>query len=145
MEIINNLNNNIVQNIKTVIGEKSSFIGSIEGIDTLTIEGMVVCTNNYIQLKDTLSIAKEGRLKCEKINIGAAYINGAVLGNVYASQRIILQETSIVYGNLYSPEIITYKGARFYGRVYLSKQKDNENYASVNHNQIQRSITKLFE
>ena len=141
MEIVDNL----TQNIKTVIGANSSFVGSIENIDNLTIEGQVVCTNDFLKLKETLVIAKEGRLKCAKINVEAVYINGVFLGDIYANQRVILQEKSLVYGNIYTPEIISYKGAQFYGELSLFNHKDNRQDKSIHRDELQKSIKKYFQ
>ena len=53
------------------------------------------------------------------IDVGAAYIDGSVIGNIRATERVVLYSEAKVAGNIISPALSTKPGALFEGDCIL--------------------------
>lgn len=56
------------------------------------------------------------------IDVGAAYIDGSVIGNIRASERVVLYSEAKVAGNITSPALSTKPGALFEGDCILEEE-----------------------
>ena len=66
----------------------------------------------------TLVLEESGEINTDII-VGVARINGTVVGNIKASERIELGSSARVIGDLYTPALTVQPGALFEGKCYL--------------------------
>jgi cytoskeletal protein CcmA (bactofilin family) len=105
--------------VHTLLGKGSEFEGK------LTFEGQVRIDGKFsgqIFTKDTLVIGEGARVNAE-INAGTVIINGAVEGNVRATQLIELHPPGRMKGNLEAPSLSMDKGVIFEGTCKMEGGK----------------------
>jgi cytoskeletal protein CcmA (bactofilin family) len=99
---------------KTVIGPCVKIQGEISGKEDLTVHGQV---EGIIDLKKSqVSISKTGNIKAD-IYAKTITIEGEVKGNLVGEEKIVLQPSGVVHGNMTSPRINVEDGAQFKGNV----------------------------
>ena len=96
---------------------KSVFIkGELSGSEDLTLTGQM---EGSIKLPGhTLTIGSHADIKAE-ISAKAIVIMGAVTGNVTAGDRVEIQATGSVTGDVVSPRLVIADGACLRGRVQM--------------------------
>lgn len=100
--------------------ENSEFyIGSFPGSNCeLTFEGLLNFDGysfGPINSPDgTLVLTQRARIEAD-INVRVAIINGWVTGNIFASERVVLESDAKVMGQIYTPALTTRIGAVFEG------------------------------
>lgn len=105
-------------------GDLSGFIDEgceIEG--TYTFSGTVMLNGRFkgeIQSTDTLIIGEKG-LVSANIHAGAVLVQGEVVGNVLASERIELRGSARVFGDIEAPIVIVEEGVIFEGHCRMTK------------------------
>lgn len=87
--------------------------GRITGTEELKISGQV---EGQISL-DSALIVEAGAHVTADADAHTITIFGHFSGNIIASDRIILQNQSVVTGNLRAPRIVIEEGARFKGNI----------------------------
>ncbi|HEC92570.1 MAG TPA: polymer-forming cytoskeletal protein [Candidatus Atribacteria bacterium] len=106
---------------KSIIGENSYFEGKFYIKGELEINGKFEGTSIKV---DNLYIGKTGKVK-SNIKATSIIIEGIVIGNLLATNRIILYPTARVLGNIRTPEIIIQKGVIIEGRCTISNDLEN--------------------
>jgi cytoskeletal protein CcmA (bactofilin family) len=74
----------------------------------------------------TLVLAESGEINTD-ISVGVARINGTVVGNITARERIELGSTARVIGDLHTPALMIQPGALFEGKCYFRTAPVNGN------------------
>jgi len=101
------------------IGKSIVFKGELTGDEDLEIEGSI---EGRIDLpKGQLTIGAHGRVKAE-ISAKAVVIVGKVTGNVQASERLEVQSTGVVEGDLRAPRLLIQEGAVVNGAIEMGAQ-----------------------
>ena len=99
------------------IGQSIVFKGELTGDEDLEIEGQV---DGLIQLANhQLTIGANGRLKAE-VHAKSIVVIGQVTGNLIASERIEIQATGVVTGDVSSPRLNVQEGAVINGTIDMS-------------------------
>jgi cytoskeletal protein CcmA (bactofilin family) len=99
------------------IGQSIVFKGELTGDEDLEIEGQV---DGLIQLANhQLTIGANGRLKAE-VHAKSIVVIGQVTGNLSASERIEIQATGVVTGDVSSPRLNVQEGAIINGTIDMS-------------------------
>ncbi len=99
------------------IGQSIVFKGEMTGDEDLEIEGQV---DGVVQLVNhQLTIGANGRLKAE-VNAKSIIVIGQVIGNLSASERIEIQATGVVTGDLKAPRLNVQEGAVLNGSIDMS-------------------------
>ena len=99
------------------IGQSLCIRGELTGSEDMAIEGKV---DGEIDLTEhTLTIGPKGRIQA-KVSAKAVVVLGEVTGNISASEKVELAETSRVSGDIITPRIIITNGARLKGSVDTS-------------------------
>src|SRR5687767_3338003 len=94
------------------IGKSVIIKGELSGSEDLTIEGQV---EGKIELRqNVLTIGPNGRIKAE-INAKAVIVQGEVVGNVTATEKVDIRDAGSVDGDLTAPRIAIADGAHFRG------------------------------
>ncbi len=99
---------------KTIIGPCMKVKGEISGKEDLTVYGQV---EGIIDLKKSqVTISKTGNIKADVYG-RTIIIEGEVKGDLVGEEKIVLEPSAIVRGNLKAPRINIEDGAKFKGNV----------------------------
>jgi cytoskeletal protein CcmA (bactofilin family) len=99
-----------------VIGENSYFTGKFLINGSLRIDGRF--EGKYLQA-DQLYIGPGGKIKTN-INAVSVIVEGLVLGNINASNRVLLMPTAKILGDIKTPELIIQNGVILEGRCTIA-------------------------
>lgn len=111
--------------INTLIGSGTEIKGDIHFQDGLHIDGVV--KGNVIASGDhsMLTMSEQGRIEGE-VRVHNIVLNGAVEGDVYASQHIELAAEARVHGNVYYNLIEMAMGAEVNGNLVHKVEKPSK-------------------
>jgi cytoskeletal protein CcmA (bactofilin family) len=102
------------ESTKVNIGKSVVIKGELTGSEDLTIEGQV---EGKIELRqNVLTIGPNGRIKAE-INAKAVIVQGEVVGNVTATEKVDIRDAGSVDGDLTAPRVAIADGAHFRGSI----------------------------
>ncbi|MEW6324739.1 MAG: polymer-forming cytoskeletal protein [Nitrospirota bacterium] len=102
-----------------MIGQSIHIKGELTGNEDLTIEGTV---EGKIDLKEHhLTIGKTGRIKAD-LHAKAITIVGEVFGHVMAEERVEIQATGRLQGDIIAPRLSIADGAHFKGSVDMDRK-----------------------
>ena len=98
------------------IGKSITIKGDLSGNEDLQIEGNV---DGRIDLPNNqLTIGAEGRVKAE-VHAKAVIVIGHATGNVSAAERIQVEATGVVDGDVKAPRLVIQEGAVLNGAVEM--------------------------
>ena len=99
------------------IGQSIVFKGELTGDEDLEIEGQV---DGNVELSNhQLTVGANGRLRAE-VNAKSIIVIGQVIGNLTATERIEIQATGVVEGDLKAPRLNVQEGAVLNGAIDMS-------------------------
>lgn len=90
----------------SIIGEGSYFKGEFTLKGTLRVDG---CYEGEILEVDNIFVGSTGKVK-SNIKTVSAVIEGIIIGNIEAKNRVMLMPTSRVLGEIRTPELIIQNG-----------------------------------
>lgn len=100
------------------IGKSVVIKGELNGSEDLVIEGQV---EGKIELRQNiLTIGSNGRIKAQ-IFAKQVIVQGEVVGNMTASEKIDIRENGSVEGDIVSPKVAIAEGAHFRGSIDMQK------------------------
>lgn len=99
------------------IGSGTYLEGSIETTGSLRIDGKVKGT---VKSGDTLTVGNGGEIIGE-IQVKNAIVGGRIEGDVVVEEKLILESTSYLNGNLKANKLIIDEGAFFSGKSQMGK------------------------
>ncbi len=101
------------------IGKSISIKGDLTGNEDIVIEGKV---EGKVELPNNqLTIGANGQVKAE-INAKAVIVVGRVAGNVRGTERVEIQATGVVEGDVSAPRLVVAEGAVVNGSIQMSKE-----------------------
>ena len=96
------------------IGKSISIKGDLTGNEDLVIEGTV---EGKVDLPNNeLTIGSEGKVRAD-VHAKSVIVVGTVSGNVSAVERVEIQATGLVEGDVRGPRLVIQEGARLNGSV----------------------------
>ena len=102
------------------IGKSIQIKGDLTGNEDLVIDGKV---DGRIELPNNqLTIGAEGQVKAD-LHAKSVVVVGHVTGNINASERIEVQATGIVDGDVKAPRLVVEEGAVLNGSVEMGGAK----------------------
>lgn len=101
------------------IGQSIIFKGELSGDEDLEIEGQV--DGNVNLQNHQLTVGANGRLKAE-VQAKSIIVIGQVIGNLSATERIEIQATGVVEGDLRAPRLNVQEGAVLNGSIDMAAQ-----------------------
>ncbi|HUJ78713.1 MAG TPA: polymer-forming cytoskeletal protein [Nitrospiria bacterium] len=105
-----------------LIGQSIHFKGELTGNEDLTIDGTV---EGKIDLKEHhLTIGKSGRIKAD-LHAKSIIIHGEVTGQVTADEKVEIQATGRLQGDIFSPRLSIADGAHFKGSVDMDRKTES--------------------
>jgi len=106
--------------LNTIVGKGTRITGNMNVQNSLRIDGNV---DGDIKTTDTIIVGKEGKVK-GNIFAKNILVAGKVQGNVSAKEKIFLQATSSIQGDITASHLVVEEGAVFDGQC---KMTDNKN------------------
>ena len=101
------------------IGKSIVIKGELSGSEDLTIEGNI---EGKIELKQhVLTIGSHGRIRAQ-IFAKEVVVLGEVVGNVQASEKVVIRDNGMVEGDLVAPRVAIAEGARFRGGIDMQPE-----------------------
>lgn len=102
------------------VGKSISLSGELTGSEDLVIEGKV---EGRVELPNNgLTVGQNGQVKAE-IHAKTVTIVGRVVGNVSAGERVEIQATGVVEGDVRTPKLVVHEGAVLNGSVQMSQKE----------------------
>jgi len=105
-----------------VIGPKTHIKGEVTGEENVVVDGHV---EGSIRIARDLTVGPGGTVKAT-VNAQSIVVAGELLGDCHASQRVHIEATGRLTGNIRSPRVVIVEGATFRGNSDMSPRKDGE-------------------
>jgi len=102
--------------LDTVMGEDIEFTGSLEFSDPLMIKGKL---HGDIDSVGILYIEKDAKVEAN-INAASVNIRGEVIGDIKATESVILFSTARVTGDIEAPKVKMENGCFFSGKCQMT-------------------------
>ena len=100
------------------IAESIVITGALAGRADLTVNGRV---QGVVELREhVLTVGEMGRIEA-RVFAKSVVVLGEVMGDVIATGKVALHETASVEGTITTPRLTIVEGARFRGRVAMSR------------------------
>ncbi len=106
--------------MNTIIGKSTSIEGTMKVAQSIRIDGIFKGT---LTATDTLIVGATGELTDVTVNVKNAMIGGVVKGNVVATNKVTLESTSRLEGDLSAKLLVIEEGALFAGNCKSGEQK----------------------
>jgi len=103
-----------------VIGSKVQLKGELQGAEPVLVEGTVEGT---IKLTAELRVAPGGTVRAD-VTAHTVVVAGEVIGDCHATERVVLEATGRLTGNIRAPRIVIAEGASFRGTSDMSARGD---------------------
>ena len=103
-----------------VIGPKTTIKGDITGDEDILVDGVV---EGQIRISRDLRIGPGGVVKAT-VEAQSVVVSGELLGDCHALQRVEIQATGRLTGNIRAPRVLIAEGATFKGNSDMSVRKD---------------------
>ena len=100
---------------RTVIARPTRIEGRVLGSGEILVNGMI---QGIIDSDGEVRVAEQGRVEAD-VHARLVAVAGTVTGNITADERIILEPTAHVDGNITAPRILIEDGAIFKGQVNM--------------------------
>ena len=109
------------------IGKSISIRGDLTGNEDMVIEGHV---EGKVDLPNSqLTIGANGHVKAE-IHAKGVVIVGQVVGNVFGLERVEIQSTGRVEGDVAAPKLVVAEGAQINGAIQMTQKGNHTGTAS---------------
>lgn len=105
------------------VGHGTTLTGETEFHAMLRVDGHLIGT--VTSEAGTLIIGTNGQVDAN-ILVAAAMVNGAVNGDIYATEKLHLGRTARVMGNIHSPRLIVEEGAILEGACSMLKARETQ-------------------
>jgi cytoskeletal protein CcmA (bactofilin family) len=121
------MSNNLIEDrafVNSIVGEGTRFNGELDLNGLLRIDGDFTGT---IKTTGKVLVGKNGRAECT-INASTVVVGGAVKGNIYSSERVIVLSSGMILGNIYTPRLIVEEGVILDGEciIDVDYRKDSD-------------------
>ncbi len=103
--------------VDTVIGEEASLRGSYNTKHSIRVDGEIY---GNVTSEDGVIVGDKGMVRGNLIG-KSILISGKVKGNIHATQRLEIQSSAQVEGDISSPVIVIEDGAMFEGNCQMEE------------------------
>ena len=103
---------------RTVISQGTVIKGDINSNDALQVDGQV---EGNMTVKNTITVGKDGRITAD-VTATSLEIHGKIIGDVEATDRVSIERSGSVEGNIRSPKLMISEGAHFKGNIDMSQK-----------------------
>jgi cytoskeletal protein CcmA (bactofilin family) len=105
--------------MNTIVGKGTKIEGSMEVSQSIRIDGAF---KGSLKATDTLIVGSTGELSEVTVSVKNAIIGGKISGNVVASNKVTLESTSRLEGDLTAKLLVIEEGALFSGNCKSGDQ-----------------------
>ena len=102
-----------------VIGSKTTVKGEISGDEDVLVEGTV---EGQIRINKDLRVGPGGTVKAT-IDAQSVVVSGEVIGDCHAANRVEIQASGRLTGNIRAPRVVIAEGAVFKGNSDMAGRK----------------------
>jgi len=104
--------------MNTLVGHGTVFEGSLNVSSSMRVDGKII---GKVTCSDSLLIGKTGVVEAS-VKVKNATIGGKVVGDIEASEVVILEGNSSVDGDVTTKKLIIEEGALFNGTCHMSDE-----------------------
>ena len=101
--------------LNTILGKASSITGNFDIQGSVRIDGVV---KGDVRCTDLLTIGAAGSIK-GNVRVKNIILAGTISGNIVASEKVELQNKSIVEGDIIAKSLVIEAGAIFHGQCNM--------------------------
>lgn len=105
-----------------VVGAHTIVKGEITGEEDVLVEGRV---EGEINISKNLRVGPGGTVKAT-VQANSVVISGELVGDCHATERVEIQVSGRLIGNIRTPRVVIQEGAMFRGNSDMSGRKDRE-------------------
>jgi len=113
----------------SVVGSTLVFKGELIADEDLLIQGRIHGTIEHNA--DNLTIGIHGKVRAD-IRARKILVQGEVNGNMYATERVIVESSARVTGDIFAPTVGLKEGAKFKGRIDMDGPPTAETASAAN-------------
>jgi cytoskeletal protein CcmA (bactofilin family) len=110
------------EQIKAILGEGTSFCGSLKFCGTVRIDGYF---EGDIVTNDILIIGETGVVK-GSIKAGNVHIFGSMIGEIRANNNVEIKSTAQIIGDIFSPMLTVEEGVKLLGNCSIGQDSVRE-------------------
>jgi cytoskeletal protein CcmA (bactofilin family) len=103
-----------------VIGPRTVVKGEVTGDEDILVEGIL---EGEVKISRDLRVGQGGTVRAT-ISAQSIVVSGEVVGDCHAENRVEIQASGRVTGNIRAPKIVIAEGAMFKGNSDMSGRKD---------------------
>jgi cytoskeletal protein CcmA (bactofilin family) len=103
-----------------LIGPKTRVKGELTGDENVVVEGQV---EGSIRITRDLTVGPGGTVKAT-VSAQSIVVAGEIVGDCQATQKVQIEATGRLTGNIRSPRVVIVEGATFRGNSDMSPRKD---------------------
>jgi len=120
--------------VNSIIGPGTTFVGNFDSAGFTRVDGNVL---GDVRVNGPLIIGERARMKG---NISGTFvtIGGVVVGNILASERLVVLATGLVMGDIITRRIQADQGCLIHGRIVLCRTDDEWNHALSEYRDVMR-------
>ena len=100
------------------IGKSITIKGDLTGEEDLVVEGTVDGKIDFPE--NELTIGESGKVNAE-VNAQSIVVVGSITGNVSATEKLEIQATGLIEGDVRAPRLVIHEGAQLNGSVEMSE------------------------
>jgi cytoskeletal protein CcmA (bactofilin family) len=108
--------------VNAFMGGETFFEGKLSYTGAVRLDGRF---KGEIRSEDTLIVGETARIEGE-IYVGIAIIQGEIVGNIYAKERVELHHPGRIVGDVTTPAVVIDEGAIFEGNCKMKEKKKDE-------------------
>ena len=110
------------EEVNSIIGEESKFEGKFAVRGSIRIDGKF---EGDVLVVDKVVIGPKGKVKTNII-ASSVVVEGILIGNIEATNRVLLLPTSKILGDIKTPELIIQNGTILEGRCTISHDSEQD-------------------
>ncbi len=107
-------------NIHAYLGAGTSYNGTLNFTGTVRIDGEFT---GEINSEGTLELGKSSQVK-GVVHVRQLILNGALEGDVYVSERVIMRSGAKLRGQLSAKTLVMEEGAFLQGKIMMEREQD---------------------
>jgi cytoskeletal protein CcmA (bactofilin family) len=104
----------------TFIGEGTRIVGDMSVEHDLRIEGSI---KGAVSVGGTLVLSITGSIEGDVVSRSAS-LAGRLTGNVRVQEKLVLEEKSVLQGDMFARELVVQEGAIFQGMCSMDTTRD---------------------
>jgi cytoskeletal protein CcmA (bactofilin family) len=114
------------ENLDTIIGKATKVVGEIHSDGSLRIDGKI---DGAVDVKGFLTIGPTANVKAE-VRANEAIVSGIVNGNIIVEEKLELEKTARIKGDIITKVLTVNTGARFNGKCQMGTEEEKKINAS---------------